>query len=71
MYTTRQRSQSNIIGFFLGKTVAVHVEGKCVVHGKLVRYRLGYKRDHLPTVLILQNECGLVVLRAWSLISTR
>jgi hypothetical protein len=59
---------SNPLNFFIGKTVLVEVRGECAVYGVLKCYELGYRKGHLPTVLILQNENRFTILRAWSLI---
>ena len=59
----------SILEFFLNKLILVEIE-EFKIKGKLVYFREGYKTGHLPTVLILKNEQGLHILRAWSVIKT-
>jgi len=63
-------SFSNPINFFLGKTVVIECEPGLTVEGKLIRYVLGFQQGHLPTVLIVQNEHGYIILRSWKTIKT-
>jgi hypothetical protein len=61
---------SNPISCFIGKTVLVECEPGLTVEGRLIRYVLGYQEGHLPTVLIVQNEHGFIILRSWKTIKT-
>jgi len=61
--------RKSILEFFMNKTVSVETEN-FQIKGKLIFYREGFKQGHLPTVLILKNEQGYSILRAWSVIKT-
>jgi len=56
------------INLFLGKNVVVEAEG-CVIVGRLIRYQLGSRNPHRPTVLTLKNlEGNFIIVRRWSII---
>ncbi|MEM2995450.1 MAG: hypothetical protein QXI91_05505 [Candidatus Bathyarchaeia archaeon] len=59
----------NLLSSFLNRSVIVEA-GEFKVKGKLVYFKEGYREGHLPTVLTLQNECGKIILRTWSVIKT-
>jgi|YelNatPaOPRAMG01_1025707.scaffolds.fasta_scaffold34266_2 hypothetical protein len=66
----KQIKEKPIFSFFLGKTVLVEAEGYDII-GKLIRYQLGSKNPHKPTLLILKNmEDAFIIVRNWNKISS-
>jgi hypothetical protein len=57
----------NFLDFFLNRYVIVEAEG-LTVKGLLVYFKEGFREGHLPTLLILKNQQGYSILRAWSVI---
>jgi len=51
-----------LIHLFLGKNVLVELED-CVFYGKLIRYELGSKTKHKPSLLIVESAAGKVIIR--------
>jgi len=61
--------RKSILEFFMNKLITVQIEN-FEVKGLLVFYKEGFREGHLPTVLILKNQQGYSILRAWSVIKT-
>ena len=66
----KQKHEPNLLSYFLGKSVIVDSQ-VCTVQGRLIRYQLGYRKGHLPTVLILKGEHGFIILRSWRIIKQK
>jgi len=60
--------KGNLLDFFQNRFVIVEAEGGLTVKGLLVYFKEGFREGHLPTVLILKNQQGYSILRAWSVI---
>jgi hypothetical protein len=48
---------------FIGKNVAVDVDGCLTVQGRLIHYRENRSENHTPSILILENSQGRHIVR--------
>ena len=49
---------------FIGKNVAVDVDGQLTVEGRLIHYReSGAGKNHVPSILIVENSQGRHIIR--------
>jgi hypothetical protein len=54
---------------FLGRLVTVKVWGQIIVKGVLVAHQQSNVNGHLPDLLILKSDDGLLLLREWGVIT--
>lgn len=69
MQKAELRFDNRLIPYFLHKLVVVETDVGEVI-GVLRRYEMGTKQTHRPTVLILEIEGVLAIVRAWNTIAT-
>jgi hypothetical protein len=65
------RKKPNFLHFFLGRICVVRVEKDLEIKGKLVRFQVESKRQHLPYLILVSTDRGDVLVRGnWIAIKT-
>jgi hypothetical protein len=55
---------SPLFSIFIGKNVAVDVDGQLTVEGRLIHYsESGAGKNHVPSILIVENSQGRHIIR--------
>jgi hypothetical protein len=52
-----------LFSIFIGKNVAVDVDGCLTVEGRLIHYCESRSENHTPSILILENSQGRHIIR--------
>lgn len=56
-------NEPSILDCFLHREITVEIERNFIVTGKLLAYQSNDKLKHQPSVLVLQNSCGKILVR--------
>jgi len=56
-----------LISPFLNSNVEIETD-KFTVKGRLLGFKIGERKNHIPNILIVQTDTGKIIVRAWSLI---
>jgi len=69
MQKAEVRFDNCLLPYFLRKSVVAKTESGDIM-GVLRRFEMGTQTSHKPTVLILEIEDTLLIVRAWNTIAT-